>query len=494
MTEIETFDNWLNTDRLKHIEEDSVPSNIDSFGSKIGLTDKSSHEPTDIPINGPLGDIVKSAYAHINVPTRNVPGTETGSLGCAAAVSLIFYRATGYPMINNKTIELSTSNMWDYMNTSSDWVKISNWKSDSIPGDIILTRRGTKPGHVGVVVDDNKIVSNSSGGFEGDKKGQIEINYTLSGWNSVANRNPTKTASFRYKGKYKTEWDGSGTSRNNISNIGVESSTNIAQNGARNKGKYYYKVYDKANKRFLTAKYKGDMFKVYDRNMKLIGEVLLNGETIVMNNDDITNTPVGIVFKKLFVIAAKSGVISKTNSNDYITIEDNNVSTNIKLSPSDFMSKYGPSMISATEGTTLFPSVKLAQAALETGWGKSTISGANNMFGIKASGSHTKYWDGSKVSASTSEVYDGKEGTYTLDFRKYASLKDSILDHSNLLLTLSRYQIVRDATTPEEQAKALQSAGYATSGTYADVLISIINKYGFKDLDKQAGKTPNIVT
>ncbi len=97
MTEIETFDNWLNTDRLKHIEEDSVPSNIDSFGSKIGLTDKSSHEPTAIPINGPLGDIVKSAYANINVPTRNVPGTENGSLDVQQQYLLFFIEQLDTP-------------------------------------------------------------------------------------------------------------------------------------------------------------------------------------------------------------------------------------------------------------------------------------------------------------------------------------------------------------------------------------------------------------
>ena len=61
-------------------------------------------------------------------------------------------------------------------------------------------------GHVGVVVEGGNIISNSSGGFQGDKKGQIELNYNLNTWDSVTKRNPQKTASFRYKGPYKKEW------------------------------------------------------------------------------------------------------------------------------------------------------------------------------------------------------------------------------------------------------------------------------------------------
>ena len=84
--------------------------------------------------------------------------------------------------------------------------KITDWQTGSLPGDIILTARGGKAGHVGVVVNGGKIISNSSGGFSGDKKGQIEMNYNVNSWSSVAARNPSKTASFRYVGPYKKTW------------------------------------------------------------------------------------------------------------------------------------------------------------------------------------------------------------------------------------------------------------------------------------------------
>ena len=200
--EIITFDQFVNNKRIN----EKIPNNPDSYGDEIGISTKNSHLPLDQPQDGPTGDIVMSAYANLNVPTRKVPNTDYGNLGCAAAVSIIFYRSTGYPLVPKKQIELSTSNLWRSLNKSRDWEKISDWRSQYQPGDIIITARGKKAGHVGVVVDGGKIISNSSGGFQGDQKGQIEMNYSISSWDSVAQRNPQQTALFRYIGPYADKW------------------------------------------------------------------------------------------------------------------------------------------------------------------------------------------------------------------------------------------------------------------------------------------------
>lgn len=263
----------------------------------------------------------------------------------------------------------------------------------------------------------------------------------------------------------------------------------------------YYKVYDKAGRTFMIAKYikETDSFKLYNKTKDIIGEIVKDGDRIIKITGgvrtDITSEEYGDDFKRLFTMAAQ-GEGGSTSSNvrkTDITLDTGsnvNISnkSNIKLSPGDFIKTYGPTIIEATKDTPLFPSVKLAQAALETGWGEHVIGDANNMFGIKATGSTNKYWDGSKVAATTDEVYNGERGQYQKEFRKYDSLRDSILDHSNLLLTSDRYAQVRDAKTPEEQAEALQRAGYATAPNYANQLISIINSNGFKSLDQQAGK------
>jgi hypothetical protein len=184
---------------------------MDSYGSTVGIIDKNDSAELKQPLRGPIGNIVNSAYANLNVSTRKIPGTGGGNLGCAAAASIIFYRATGYAIAGSGAITLGTGSLWSYMDSESKksdgvWKKITDWKTSSQPGDIILTARGSKPGHVGVVIEGGNIISNSSGGFKGDKKGQIEMNYNLNRWNSVASRNPSQTASFRYVGPYKKTW------------------------------------------------------------------------------------------------------------------------------------------------------------------------------------------------------------------------------------------------------------------------------------------------
>ena len=155
------------------------------------------------------------------------------------------------------------------------------------------------------------------------------------------------------------------------------------------------------------------------------------------------------------------------------------------MKPSEFLAKYGSAFVIACQDTALFPSVKLAQAALESGWGKSVVG--NNMFGIKASGSTSPYWHGESVSAGTSEYQNGAYTGTTGSFRKYATVSDSIRDHTWFLTHNGRYAKagVFTAKTPEEQARALQNAGYATDPAYASKLISIINSYNLKEYDKK---------
>jgi predicted chitinase len=192
---------------------EAAPASPDSYGTDIGITDKSDssyRNSLEQPKSGPIGNLVNSAWANLNVPTRGIPDTSNGNMGCAAATSIIFYRATGLPIIPGKKIVLGTSTLWSsFTSRPNEWQKISNWQTDWQPGDIILTSKGSKAGHVGVIVDGGKIISNSSGGFNGDKKGQIEQNYSsVTSWQSIAKRNPKQTACFRYIGKWRESWGG----------------------------------------------------------------------------------------------------------------------------------------------------------------------------------------------------------------------------------------------------------------------------------------------
>jgi len=150
---------------------------------------------------------------------------------------------------------------------------------------------------------------------------------------------------------------------------------------------------------------------------------------------------------------------------------------------SQFIQDYKSNIINATLGTGVFPSVKMAQMILESCWGRAKIG--NNMFGIKAKGKSSPYWDGSATETKTTEFINGVSGKYKEPFRIYASVEDSIRDHSNFLKVNPRYKKAGlfDAKTPEEQAQVLQAAGYATDPEYSNKLISLITQYNLKELD-----------
>ena len=111
----------------------------------------------------------------------------------------------------------------------------------------------------------------------------------------------------------------------------------------------------------------------------------------------------------------------------------------------------------------------LAQAALESSWGKAA-SGSNNLMGIKSHG-----LAGGKAVATT-EVIDGKTVKITDNFRQYNSPEDSIRGYGSFLKSNKRYRHFLNAGADNEDAQltALQQSGYATDPRYSQKLKSII--------------------
>ena len=140
------------------------------------------------------------------------------------------------------------------------------------------------------------------------------------------------------------------------------------------------------------------------------------------------------------------------------------------------------------------PKYLVAQAALETGWGKSVMraedgSSSHNLFGIKATGS----WQGEQARAITSEFRDGQFVKETAAFRSYDSYQDSFHDLVTLLQSNARYQGALDAAdNPEQFARELQKAGYATDPGYAKKIISIAQQMQSTPQYAMAGRTTNL--
>ncbi|MER2057229.1 MAG: glucosaminidase domain-containing protein [Niallia sp.] len=128
----------------------------------------------------------------------------------------------------------------------------------------------------------------------------------------------------------------------------------------------------------------------------------------------------------------------------------------------------------------VLPSVAAGQAALESAWGESGLTTKyNNLFGIKGS------YQGNSAMMDTWEVYGGKKYEIEDGFRAYPDQATSILDYGVFLTVNQRYKKAIGLKDYKSQIKAIHDAGYATDPQYADKVISIIEKYGLDDWDKE---------
>ncbi|MCZ8518901.1 glycoside hydrolase family 73 protein [Paenibacillus caseinilyticus] len=147
------------------------------------------------------------------------------------------------------------------------------------------------------------------------------------------------------------------------------------------------------------------------------------------------------------------------------------------MNKQDFIKTLLPMAQAEQRRTGVLTSIKLAQACLETGYGRAVAGG--NLYGIKGSGQ----------TFTTHEYYNGVKTTVQDSFRAYPDWAASVIDHSEFLLRNGRYSragffTACKALDYKGAARALQSAGYATDPQYAKKLISIIEANGFAKYDQ----------
>ena len=129
----------------------------------------------------------------------------------------------------------------------------------------------------------------------------------------------------------------------------------------------------------------------------------------------------------------------------------------------------------------VLPSITVAQAILESGWGQSSLStSAHNHFGIKGS------YNGHSVVMRTREVYGGRSVYVNANFRAYANNSESVTDHGRFLNVNSRYRNLLGDTNYVSVANKLRQDGYATDPSYANSLINLVRTYNLTQLDSVA--------
>jgi len=145
------------------------------------------------------------------------------------------------------------------------------------------------------------------------------------------------------------------------------------------------------------------------------------------------------------------------------------------LSRQNYIENYKDLAINEMKRSGIPASITLAQAMLESDNGNSTLARkANNHFGIKC---HSD-WDGGTIYHD-----DDRRGEC---FRRYKSVYESYIDHSDFIVNGNRYSFLFDMEPTDYKAwsRGLQKAGYATSRTYAQLLIKIIEDNQLYVFDK----------
>jgi flagellar protein FlgJ len=163
----------------------------------------------------------------------------------------------------------------------------------------------------------------------------------------------------------------------------------------------------------------------------------------------------------------------------------------IASSREDFVRQMRPHAEQAARMLGVDPDALIAQAALETGWGRSVPRDARgessfNLFGIKAG----SQWNGPTVNVPTIEFEEGIPVRRVERFRAYGSPAESFRDYAALIRNNPRYENVLGAGADISSfASMLQEAGYATDPRYAQKIVAVARQVREMTSDANSFKT-----
>ena len=145
--------------------------------------------------------------------------------------------------------------------------------------------------------------------------------------------------------------------------------------------------------------------------------------------------------------------------------------------PEEFVAAVRPHAQRAAARLGVPADALIAQAALETGWGRFPITREDgrdsfNLFGIKA----TPQWRGDTVRRATLEFVDGVPERRREAFRAYPDLARGFADYADVVADSPRYREALEADDAAGYLRGLQAGGYATDPHYADKILAILER------------------
>ncbi len=132
----------------------------------------------------------------------------------------------------------------------------------------------------------------------------------------------------------------------------------------------------------------------------------------------------------------------------------------------------------------------IAQAIIESNWGKSGLAKYHNYFGLKCG----SYWKGASVNMNTKEEY--KAGVLTnisANFRVYASMEEGVKGYFDFINT-KRYANLKNVTDPGQYLRNIKADGYATDSKYVSKMLTCITNYGLKVYDTEVAPVQQYVS
>ncbi len=181
-------------------------------------------------------------------------------------------------------------------------------------------------------------------------------------------------------------------------------------------------------------------------------------------NEAIIQTAPARVDKQVAPIISKEQIPLEIKTSKAAVIKQSGFNT-----PQDFISTLWPIAQKVAGDMNVEPKAIMAQAALETGWGKHIIHQANgqsshNLFGIKAD----RRWNGEVAKVTTLEYRNGLANKEVAPFRVYDSYESSLKDYAHFIQGSERYQgAIKNGQSIKAYSEGLQKAGYATDPNYA---------------------------
>lgn len=182
--------------------------------------------------------------------------------------------------------------------------------------------------------------------------------------------------------------------------------------------------------------------------------------------------------------ASNSESVQKASQSNAVSPHSTPVEEAAFHSPNEFVASLWPLAQDAAKKLGIDPKAILAQAALETGWGKYPIaksdgSASFNMFGIKAD----SRWNGERAVVTTLEYQNGIAKQQKAPFRAYESFSESFADYADFLQSSERYKDALQAGDDVAKfADKLQQGGYATDPRYSEKIQNIAASDWFKTL------------